>query len=73
MPLMAFHFVESFVTDPCLVSQLMPNGSVSDRCVMALSKEILRYMRDTTIGFSALSKNKVAHFINDKIFYFYEK
>ena len=31
LPLMAFSFDPTFATDPCLVYQLMPNGSVSDR------------------------------------------
>jgi hypothetical protein len=31
LPLMAYHFVDTMETDPCLVYQYMPNGSVSDR------------------------------------------
>ena len=45
LPLMAFHFVDTFVTDPCLVYQLMPNGSVSDRFVtLFLSLEIVQQL-----------------------------
>ena len=33
-------------------------------------KEILRHMRDTTIGTGVQSTNKVAHIKKDKIFFF---
>ena len=36
---------------------------------LSSAKEISRYRRDTTIGISVLSTNKIAQIQNDKIFY----
>ena len=38
LPLLAFHYVDTMETDPCLVYQYMSNGSVSDRYRLQINR-----------------------------------
>ena len=50
LPLMAFSFNLTFETDPCLVYQYMPNGSVSDRLKCRNNSNPLTWMQRANIA-----------------------
>lgn len=67
LPLLAFSFVESMETDPCLVYLYMPNGSVADRLRCRGGTEPLGWDRRANIalgtsrGLCHLHANNIIH------------